>query len=140
MDTLTEEDLLCFYYRPLKDAHRGVFRVVLQGQNLGEAKIVFAHGANGTDKFLRPYFDPATGFLRFQTVTGEDYPYAKDLAALAASPKLRPLLQLAHSEGLLDKIPGEASAPYSHETSSNLRTLFGPSRRTFDLFGPRTRP
>ncbi|KAG8930455.1 hypothetical protein FRC01_002737 [Tulasnella sp. 417] len=59
---------------------------------------------------LRMYYDPEKHLLRFQAQDGEPLPKYTDidLISKAASRGYRPLLTLAHAEGLIPSIPGEA--------------------------------
>lgn len=61
---------------------------------------------------LRMYYDPEKHLLRFQTQGGEPLPKYTDidLISKAAWPGYRPLLALAHSEGLIRTVPGKDSA------------------------------
>ncbi|KAG9043294.1 hypothetical protein FS837_009769 [Tulasnella sp. UAMH 9824] len=70
---------------------------------------------------LRMYYDPERHLLRFQTQDGEPLPEYTDIDLMprAASLGYRPLLVLAHSEGLIPTVPENFDYlrffPYIHE-------------------------
>ncbi|KAG8983418.1 hypothetical protein FRB94_007220 [Tulasnella sp. JGI-2019a] len=90
-----------------KQAHKFVRSVIVDNQIIGKA--VFYIPAKGEQTplkpiWVRPYFDPETKQLRFQLPDGSDHVFSRSLTELASS-AARPLLRLAHSEGLIDVIP-----------------------------------
>lgn len=60
-------------------------------------------------KQLCPYFDPSSKTLRYLQLDGERFFERRErhLADLLNLTSYRPLLALAHAEGLLDKMPGQ---------------------------------
>ncbi|KAG8948589.1 hypothetical protein FRC04_009491 [Tulasnella sp. 424] len=84
--------------------------VLVNGHSVGNAYIQLNRKYKvpaGT--LLRIYYDPEKHLLRFQTRDGEPFPQNTDidLISRARCPGYRPLLVLAHSEGLIPTLPGE---------------------------------
>ncbi|KAG9028815.1 hypothetical protein FRB95_006042 [Tulasnella sp. JGI-2019a] len=85
-------------------------RVMLNGKDIGQVRIPFALSPllkEDEEIWLRPYFDPTARCLRLQRRDGSDYSYIRDVHTLAAHTYLRPILHLAHAEGLLESVPGK---------------------------------
>lgn len=81
--------------------------VIAQGRNVGRSAMwIPTTDDPGTELWVRPYFDPAARELRFQGKDGKDLPNRRSLRECADNPGLRPLLYLAQSEGLINKLPG----------------------------------
>lgn len=81
--------------------------VIIEGQSIGRLDMRFTtQDEPGTAMWVRPYFDLATKELRLQGKDGADTEFRKSLMQCATAKSLRPLLHLAHHEGLLDKVPG----------------------------------
>lgn len=78
----------------------------------------------GPDEWLCPYFDPVERALRFRRQDGEDIEARSDLYDLAHSRRYRHLLHLAHSEGLLDKIPGACASSRLPQAAANPENFF----------------
>lgn len=77
--------------------------LLLDGKRLGRTRFVLPPGP---DIWICPYFDSVTRTLRFRRRDGMDETFHLDLSDLAQSKDYRPILAMAHAEGLLDKIPG----------------------------------
>lgn len=87
--------------------------VVYEGKDLGKANIHLPPNmVDPADPWLRPFFDPETKSLCFQKRDGTDLPFKRATSWLAPCQSSRPLLHLAHAEGLLDLVPGEV-LPYT---------------------------
>lgn len=83
-------------------------RVLVDGLDFGAAIISFrTKDEPGTSLLARPYFDPAAKEVRLHDRGGLDVGARKTLLDCASASALRPLLHLAHSEGLLDRVPGK---------------------------------
>ncbi|KAG8997353.1 hypothetical protein FRB94_007708 [Tulasnella sp. JGI-2019a] len=88
--------------------HQVMRKVVVNNQVVGEVHIYIPRMMKQgplEPLWLRPYFDPEAKLLRFQLADGSDYPFSKPLASLAVGSCTRPLLYLAHAEGLIDSVP-----------------------------------
>lgn len=81
--------------------------VVIKGQDVGQAALAWlTQDRPSSEIWVRPYFDPATGEIRLQGKDGLDIGPRKHYIKCAADDGIRPILRLAHAEGLLDKLPG----------------------------------
>ncbi|KAG8928712.1 hypothetical protein FRC01_005507 [Tulasnella sp. 417] len=94
--------------RLLQDRPRIRRHVLVNGQAVGQAHIYLGgkyKGPSGT--LFKMYYDPEKHLLRFQTQDGQPLPEYTDidLISKAASVGYRPLLILAHSEGLIPTVP-----------------------------------
>lgn len=113
METLVLEKALKadqFFHFRLCSSGRSWIRIsrplLFGGRGLGAATLQVRR-QYFTEDWVCPYFDPERRTLRFRQRGGKDAEYTIDLSTLAQGEGLRPLLALAHAEGLLDKIPGE---------------------------------
>lgn len=88
---------------------------VHNGQDFGLAQIVLSippehYETDGL--WLRPYFDPKTKTVELQKRDGSNLKrckrYSGTLAHLATRMLGRPLLYLAHAEGLIEAVPGKS--------------------------------
>ncbi|KAG8991857.1 hypothetical protein FRB94_012211 [Tulasnella sp. JGI-2019a] len=109
-----EDRLLLFYPRSEKEKIRNFRvdrRVVRDGVNFGHAALMVKHydwKVEDGELRLCPYFDPTSKTLRFKKPDGEDFHRDQHLTELLSRKIYRPLLHLAHAEGLLDKVPADA--------------------------------
>lgn len=87
-----------------------------QGKKLGDGNITTPPGE---DEWLCPYFDPVTRTLRLRRRDGNDSPTYWEVGHAARRKGLRPLLLLAHAEGLLDKVPGTFNSLHTGYTLTN---------------------
>lgn len=93
-----------FHTTPGEKSKRMIRRsLLLDGQSLGAVLFTLPPG---DDEWLCPYFEPATRTLRFRKRNGDDADHVLELQHLAQSAVYRPLLRMAHGEGLLEKVPG----------------------------------
>lgn len=84
----------------------------LDGRRIGESRLILPLGE---DELLCPYFDPVSRTLRYCKRDGQDAPYWFDLSGLAQRDSYRPLMLMAHAEGLLDKLPGQQGDSRLHD-------------------------
>lgn len=89
---------------PAATRAREITRMLLfNGRKIGAATLRLPRGM---EERLCPYFDPVRRSLQFRTHDGQDAPYSMDAFYLAQYVQHRPILLLAHAEGLLAKVPG----------------------------------
>ncbi|KAG8971213.1 hypothetical protein FRC05_011407 [Tulasnella sp. 425] len=96
--------------------------VLVNGHSVGTAYIQFNHKYQApAGTLLRIYYDPEKHLLRFQTRDGEPLPQNidTDLISRARWPGYRPLLVLAHSEGLISTIPDGHLPSFDLQTNLN---------------------
>lgn len=106
--------------------------VLKDGHDLGHASInVYAPEVKEDEElWLYPYFNLDTKTLMFQKPDGTDHPIRRSLPRLAASKQGRPLLHLAHMEGLLDKVPGMSHVQIGQAPLNFPHCRCSPSART----------
>lgn len=102
-------------------------------QKMGRVRL-FSPLSPEEEEWLCPSCDPMTRSLRFRRRNGQDVPRNMELCTLAQSEIYRPLLVMAHADGLLDNIPGASRRKITSLGVFNEFLLF--YRRCTSIPGP----